>query len=95
MLRIGIGLSRGALKNRIFDVLEANGMTDGVWAPVWCQTVEQSTGFGPPRREVGLAELPDVLKPIAAAARPIYDRLAAYRLKAAGGGATPTAEPLG
>ena len=24
--------------------------TDGVWAPVWYQTVEQSTGFAPPRR---------------------------------------------
>jgi branched-chain amino acid aminotransferase len=30
MLRIDIGLSRDALKDRIFDVIEANGMTDGV-----------------------------------------------------------------
>jgi len=68
--------------------------TDGVWAPVWYQTVEQSTGFGPPRPGVGFAELPEPLKPIAAAARPIYERIAAHRLKAAAGGATRTAEPL-
>jgi hypothetical protein len=68
--------------------------TDGVWAPVWYQTVEQSTGFGPPRREVGFADLPDALRPIAAAARPIYDRLSAHRLRPAAGGATKTVEPL-
>ena len=55
--------------------------TDGVWAPVWYQSVEQSTGFAPPRREIGFDDLPDALKPIAAAARPIYDRLAAHRLR--------------
>src|SRR5271165_2768801 len=57
--------------------------TDGVWAPVWYQTVDLSTGFSAPRQEVRFEELPDVLKPIAAAARPIYDRLAAHRLKPA------------
>jgi len=56
--------------------------TDGVWAPVWYQTVEQSTGFAAPRREIGFDDLPDALKPIAAAARPIYDRLAAHKLRA-------------
>jgi hypothetical protein len=56
--------------------------TDGVWAPVWYQSVEASTGFGPPRREAGLDDLPEALKPLAAAARPLYDRLAAHRLKA-------------
>ena len=55
--------------------------TDGVWAPVWYQTVEQSTGFAPLRREVAFDDLPDALKPVAEAARPIYDRLAAHRLR--------------
>ena len=55
--------------------------TDGVWAPVWYQTVELSTGFAPPRREVAFDDLPDALKPVAEAARPIYDRLAAHRIK--------------
>ncbi len=59
--------------------------SDGVWAPVWYQTVEQSTGFATPRQEVGFDDLPDALKLIAAAARPIYDRLAAHRLAPAGG----------
>ena len=59
--------------------------TDGVWAPVWYQSVEQSTGFALPRREIGFADLPDALKPIAAAARPLYDRLAVHRLKPAAG----------
>ena len=59
--------------------------TDGVWAPVWYQTVEQSTGFAPLRREIAFDDLPDALKPVAEAARPIYDRLAAHRLLAAGG----------
>ncbi len=57
--------------------------TDGVWAPVWYQAVEQSTQFAAPRREIAFDELPDRLKPIAAAARPIYDRLAAHKLTAA------------
>ena len=54
--------------------------TDGVWAPVWYDAVERSTGFGPPRREAGMDELPDHLKPLAEAARPHYERLAAFRL---------------
>jgi Sulfotransferase domain len=58
-------------------------VTDGVWAPVWYQSFEMSTGFGPPRREVSLFELPDALKPIARRARPIYERLAAHRLSPA------------
>ncbi len=59
--------------------------TDGVWAPVWYQTVERSTEFAAPRREAAFGDLPDALKPIAAAARPIYDRLAAHKLGAAPG----------
>src|SRR5271157_1947317 len=56
--------------------------TDGVWAPVWYEAVERSTKFAAPRREIAFDELPDALKPIAAAARPIYDRLAAHKLEA-------------
>jgi hypothetical protein len=65
-------------------------MTDGVWAPVWYQAVAQSTGFSAPRREIGFDDLPDHLKPIAAAARPLYDRLAAHKLRSATCGATKT-----
>jgi hypothetical protein len=54
--------------------------SDGVWAPAWYEAVERSTQFDPPRAEVGFADLPDPLKPIAERARPLYDRLAAYKL---------------
>jgi hypothetical protein len=53
--------------------------SDGVWAPAWYDAVEKSTGFGPPREEV--AVLREDLKPIAAAARPHYERLAAFKLQ--------------
>ena len=56
--------------------------SDGVWAPVWYDAVERSTGFGPPRPEPGLADLPDRLKPMADQARPHYERLASFRLAA-------------
>jgi hypothetical protein len=52
--------------------------TDGVWAPVWYQAVERSTGFGAP------AAAPPQLEPrlmaIADAARPHYERLTRYRI---------------
>ncbi len=54
--------------------------TDGVWAPAWYGAVEQSTGFGPPRREAGFEDLPDGLKRIAEHARPFYEKLEKYRL---------------
>jgi hypothetical protein len=63
-------------------------MTDGVWAPVWYDVVERSTGFAPPRPAPGVADLPDHLRPIAEAARPHYERLAAFRLAAASAPAT-------
>jgi Sulfotransferase domain len=56
--------------------------SDGVWAPAWYQAVERSTRFAEPGREIAVDDLPDPLKPIARAARPIYDRLAAHRLAA-------------
>lgn len=58
--------------------------SDGVWAPAWYDKVEASTGFGPRRPDVAFDDLDERLKPIAAAARPLYDRLAAFRLRPAG-----------
>lgn len=54
--------------------------SDGVWAPAWYDAVERSTGFAAPPRTANFEELPDRLKPIADAARPHYQRLAAHRL---------------
>ncbi len=55
--------------------------TDGVWAPAWYDAVERSTGFSPSPSEAR-AELREDLKPVADAARPLYERLAAFRLRA-------------
>lgn len=52
--------------------------SDGVWAPVWYNAVEKSTGFGPPDSKP--VTLPGQLQRIADAARPLYDRLWRYRL---------------
>jgi len=52
--------------------------TDGVWAAHWYEAVNASTGFAPPGADVG--DLPEDLKRIADAARPIYERLSAFRL---------------
>jgi len=54
--------------------------TDGVWAPAWYDAVERSTGFGPPPAE-SPPVLSDDLRRIAEAARPHYERLAAFRLQ--------------
>ncbi len=54
--------------------------TDGVWAPHWYHAVEASTGFAPPRPGIGFDDLDDSLKPVAEAARPLYERLSAHRL---------------
>jgi hypothetical protein len=55
--------------------------SDGVWAPAWYASVEASTGFSAPAGS-GLPSLPDHLQHIADAARPYYERLAAYRISA-------------
>jgi hypothetical protein len=55
--------------------------SDGVWAPVWYESVEKSTGFSPPRAEAGFEDLAAPLKRIAAAARPFYENLARHKLK--------------
>jgi hypothetical protein len=56
--------------------------SDGVWAPAWYDAVERSTQFEPPRPEARFEDLPDALKPIAQAARPLYEKLARHRLRA-------------
>jgi hypothetical protein len=55
--------------------------SDGVWAPAWYGSVEQSTGFAG-QAGSGLPSLPDHLQRIANAALPYYERLAAYRISA-------------
>ncbi len=54
--------------------------TDGAWAPVWYDAVERSTGFAKPR--LNTVELSGRLRAIADAARPHYERLAAFKLAA-------------
>jgi hypothetical protein len=54
--------------------------TDGVWAPAWYDAVERSTAFAPPRPPITVDDLDPALRPIAEAARPIYQGLARYKL---------------
>jgi hypothetical protein len=54
--------------------------TDGVWAAIWYETVEHSTGFATPR-EALRKPLGDRLQKIADAARSHYERLAAFKIK--------------
>jgi hypothetical protein len=56
--------------------------TDGVWAPAWYESVWASSGFGPPRPPPAASGLDPGLRAVAEAARPIYERLARYRLGA-------------
>jgi hypothetical protein len=57
-------------------------VTDGVWAPAWYDTVERSTGFAQPVSSKDRAPLRDDLMPLAEAARPHYERLAAFKIAA-------------
>jgi hypothetical protein len=59
--------------------------TDGVWAKHWYASVERSTGFQPLR--ANSKPVPPHLQPLVEAARPIYERLAAYRLRKPAAGA--------
>ena len=61
-------------------VRSARAALDGVWAAVWYDAVERSTGFARPGRVARFEDLDEALKPIAEAARPFYDRLAPYAL---------------
>lgn len=54
--------------------------TDGVWARHWYASVERSTGFNPLRAHT--KPVPPALAPLAEAAQPVYERLAAHRLRA-------------
>lgn len=56
--------------------------SDGVWARAWYDTVWASTGFAEPDARPR-PELDGELGRIAAEARPVYDRLARYRLNPA------------
>ncbi len=56
--------------------------SDGVWAPVWYETVQRSTGFSA-TPNAAPKPLRDEFKAIAEAARPYYERLAAYKLRIA------------
>jgi hypothetical protein len=55
--------------------------TDGVWAPAWYDAVERSTGFAAPKPEPTFDDLPDGLKRLAEKARPLYETLAAHKLR--------------
>jgi hypothetical protein len=57
-------------------------VSDGVWAPAWYDTVERSTGFARPVSSKDRAPLRDDLMPLAEAARPHYERLAAFKIAA-------------
>jgi hypothetical protein len=61
--------------------------TDGVWAPAWYHAVESSTGFSPIAAEP--MQLDDALRPVAEAAWPIYERLAAHRIVVADAAVIP------
>jgi Sulfotransferase domain len=69
--------------------------SDGVWAPAWYDAVEKSTGFEPPRPEARFDDLPEALKPIAEAARPLYEKLARHRLSARAAEAIPSPRAAG
>lgn len=53
--------------------------TDGVWAPAWYQSVENSTGFEAPKAKAAI-DLPSHLKKLADQAQPHYDALKVHCL---------------
>ena len=58
-----------------------NRDSDGVWAPAWYDTVEKSTGFAKPAERAAPKLSPD-LQRIADEARPHYERLVTFKLRA-------------
>ena len=57
MLRIDIGLSREALKQRLFEVIDANGMTDGVHIRLMVTRGMKRSPYQDPRLAVGPATI--------------------------------------
>ena len=55
MLKIDIGMSREALKARLFDMIEANGMTDGVHIRLMVTRGVKRSPYQDPRLTVGAA----------------------------------------
>ncbi len=53
--------------------------TDGVWGEIWYQRLYQTTGFEPPEAERETV-VPEPLAPVLEAARPLYERLAAFQI---------------
>ena len=53
MLRIDIGLTRGAMKSQLFAVLDANGMTDGVHIRLMVTRGVKRSPYQDPRLTVG------------------------------------------
>lgn len=72
---LGIGFS-----DRMLSWPAGRRESDGVWAPAWYASVENSTGFSRPRVERRV--LPDSLARIADEVRADYERLSAFRLGA-------------
>lgn len=54
--------------------------TDGVWAPHWYASVHASTGFDPLADDRPAPDVPDALRSVLDACRPLYNRLASHRL---------------
>jgi len=57
MLRIDIGLSREALKARLFDVIDANGMVDGVHIRLMVTRGVKRSPYQDPRLTIGAATI--------------------------------------
>ncbi len=57
MLRIDIGLSRAELEKRLFDVIDANGMTDGVHIRLMVTRGAKRSPYQDPRLAVGGATI--------------------------------------
>ena len=55
--------------------------TDGVWGPFWYTRLYTTTGFEPPEPE-RTPVVPDALRPVLDACRPLYATLAAHALRA-------------
>ncbi|HVV64332.1 MAG TPA: hypothetical protein VHC42_02600 [Rhizomicrobium sp.] len=75
---LGVGFSE-----RMLSWPAGRRATDGAWAPVWYGSVERSTGFGRPRGTTPREALEPRLRRIADEARPHYERLRRFKLKAA------------